>query len=117
MRNGVDIVDVSRFENMSSNVLERMFTPNEIKYCIKFRDCAEHFAGTFAAKEAVMKVLGVGIDSIPLLDIEVLHEASGRPVIAIKGKAKEFFKKLKLKELEISISHTSTLAIAFATGI
>lgn len=117
MRTGVDIVDVSRFANMNQNILEGLFTANEISYCFKFRECAEHFAGCFAAKEAVMKVLGAGIDKIPIRSIEILHEESGRPFVVLSGVAKETFKKLKLKQIEISISHTSTLATAFSVGI
>ena len=117
MRTGVDIVDVSRFANMSQNILEGMFTAKEIEYCFKFRECAEHFAGCFAAKEAVMKVLGAGIDKIPVRSIEVLHEDSGRPFVVLDGEAKKLFKKLKLKQIDISISHTSTLATAFAIGM
>ena len=68
------------------------------------------------AKEAVMKVLGAGIDKIPVRSIEVLHEDSGRPFVVLDGEAKKLFKKLKLKQIDISISHTSTLATAFAIG-
>lgn len=114
MRTGIDIVEVERFENKSTNFLERVFTQNEIAYCTSFSLPAEHFAGFFAVKEAVMKVLGEGIDSIPFKDIEVCHNAKNRPYALLSGKAKALFESLGLTQMDVSISHTKYIATAIA---
>ena len=72
---GIDIVNVDRFSSKSyfknKEFYAKIFTKNEINYCIKFKDPYTHFAGKFALKEAVIKAIDKKID---LLDIETLHQ-------------------------------------------
>ena len=112
MRTGIDIVEVERFENKSTNFLERVFTQNEIAYCTSFLKPEQHFAGHFAAKEAVMKALGVGLDTILFCEIEVCHTAEKAPFVKLYGSASILAKTKNLLIFEISISHTSTIATA-----
>lgn len=120
MKIGIDLVDVARFENMGEKTKARIFTESEIAFCTTRKNFAQHFAGHFCAKEAVMKALGAGLDEIPFNDIEVCHKQSGAPYVVLSGIALAHAKKLGLENFEISISHTATQAtaicIAEATG-
>lgn len=99
---GVDIVKVSRFDDMSDAFLHRVFTEREREY-IK---SAQTAAGIFAAKEAVAKALGTGFTGgISPQSIEILHEKNGRPYAVLQKND---------VSIHISISHSATDAIAFA---
>ena len=97
MRVGTDIIRISRIENSikSNHFLESVYTKKELEYCKK----AENFAGLFAAKEAYLKALGVGIDR-RLNTIEILHDDLGNPYI--NG----------VDNSDVSISHDGDYAIA-----
>ena len=114
MKVGIDLTDVSRFENMGEKTKMRLFAKSEIAYCTARKNFAQHFAGHFAAKEAVMKVLGAGLDEIPFKDIEVCHNESGAPYVILSNIALARAKNLELdvERFEISISHTATQATA-----
>ncbi len=116
---GVDIVEVARInrllEKHSPRFEKKVFTPGEILYCQSKADPGSHFAARFAAKEAVMKCLGTGMDQgIAFNDIEVTHEDTGQPAIQLHGKGKELFTRLKIKTIHISLSHEKNYAIAQA---
>ena len=92
--------------------MNRLFTRREQDYCYKFKDPAPHFAGRFAAKEAIVKALGTGFGSqVSWHDIEVLNDELGKPVVTISDGLKQRFNN---PPLLVSISHTATLAIAVA---
>ena len=89
---GVDIAEVPRMqaaiERHGQPFLRRVFTPNEMAYCERFRNKFERYAGRFAAKEAAMKALGTGWRrGIRWVDLEVVREQSGRPTLALTGEA------------------------------
>ncbi len=104
---GIDLVEVARFKPMTKNTqhpfLQKVFTTQEVQYCYQFKERATHLAGTFAAKEAVSKALGV--EKYPFAEIEIKRTAAGKPE-AWKGK-----KKLSVA---LSITHTTTFAAAVA---
>jgi len=108
---GVDIVNISRFEEKEKNpqFLRRVFSEYEQKY-LKERNI-QSMAGLFAAKEAVVKALGVGFDGFFPCEIEVRHTKKGAPYINLLGKAAELGNG---GTFNLSISHTNTDAIAFA---
>lgn len=113
---GVDIVKVSRIENIynkySNKFLDRFFTISEKEYILK-KDKIETLAGMFACKEAVSKALGVGIGKkLAFKDIEILHNISGKPEVSISSIVLE---NLNMKEssFDISISHDGDYAVAF----
>ncbi len=116
---GIDIVEIARIKkslaNHSPRFEAKIFTPGEIDYCQNKAEPGIHFAARFAAKEAVMKCLGTGMDrGITFKDIEVFREASGKPLIRMHGKGKELFDQLKIKVIHISISHDKNFAVAQA---
>jgi len=106
---GIDIVDVSRFEKFNSKIsdpfIKKVFFEKELGYCFSFKNPAPHLAGTFSAKEAVSKALGIKL--FPFSEIEIRHGKDGEPVAFHKGK--------KLS-VNISITHTDTVAAAIAVA-
>jgi holo-[acyl-carrier protein] synthase len=116
---GVDIIEVARIDRLlekhSPRFEEKIFTPDEVLYCKSKAIPGIHFAARFAAKEAVMKCLGTGMDKgIAFNEIEVTHENSGQPIIKLHGKGKEHSTRLKIKTIHISLSHEKKYAIAQA---
>jgi holo-[acyl-carrier protein] synthase len=114
---GVDIAEVARvraaIERRGEAFLQRVFTPAEIAYCEGFKNRFERYAGRFAAKEAAMKALGTGWRAgVRWVDLEIVREASGRPTLAISGEARKIAKRLGVKRIVLSITHTETQALA-----
>jgi holo-[acyl-carrier protein] synthase len=114
---GVDIAEVDRIEaairRHGKQLLERVFTPNEIAYCERHRNHWERFAGRFAAKEAAMKALGTGWRrGIRWLDIEVANHPGGKPTLRLSGRAKEFADQLRVQHISLSITHSGKIALA-----
>ncbi|MBK9127507.1 MAG: holo-ACP synthase [Phycisphaerales bacterium] len=119
---GVDLVEVARIDRIwkahGPRFLERVYTPAERAYCLACKDPAVRLAGRFAAKEAVMKVLGTGwAGGIEWGDIETLPDPLGRPLVALHGKSAQLAASLGLDVVLISISHSGGLAIASAIGV
>jgi holo-[acyl-carrier protein] synthase len=114
---GVDIVEVARIkkslEKYSSKFEEKIFTAEEILYCRARAEPGIHFAARFAAKEAVMKCLGTGIE-ISFKDIEVTNLKTGKPLVTLFGKGREIAEQLAIKTIHISLSHDNSYAIAQA---
>lgn len=119
---GTDIVEVPRIAKMitdhGDHFLESVFTPGEIAHCQPRRDPTPHYAGRWAAKEAVMKVLGTGFTTdVGWTEIEIKVKPSGQPYIELHGKTHSFADRMGVKEILITISHTSNYATATAIGI
>lgn len=119
---GTDIVECLRIAKMIERhaelFLTRVYTPHEIDYCTARKAATQHYAGRFAAKEAVLKALGTGwTRGIHWQDIEVRNEMGGKPKIVIGGEAKILCGRLGIDEIQISISHCRTHATAFAIAI
>lgn len=113
MKIGIDLIEISRFDNLANDrkKLEKIFTENEIGYFEKYKFKTCHIAGTFCAKEAFVKALKIGFGkNLTPIDIEVLHEESGNPYInTLKEKTKNV---LNGKDVDISISHSDTMSTA-----
>ena len=109
---GIDIENIERFENLSQHLIERVYTKNEIEYCSSRTNPHIHFAGMWCAKEAVVKALNDL--SLAVSEIEILHKSNGAPYINITPKLKEYFDDRKIKDINLSISHTDTIATAVA---
>ena len=120
---GIDIVETARIAKMveehGQRFLDRCFTPLEQQYCARNRKRQiEHLAGRFAAKEAVLKVLGTGWrGGIAWTDIEVLPEPSGQPKIGLTGECLLIARRLGISRWHVSISHIETHATASAIGM
>ena len=120
---GIDIVEVARIKQLvqehGAHFLDRVFTPAEQAYCARnTRRYYEHLAGRFAAKEAVLKVIGTGWrGGIAWTDIEVLRETSGQPKISLTGETLRIATELGITQWHLSISHIETHATASAIGV
>ena len=116
---GVDIVDVSRIEqrlNASEGFRDLVFSASEIDYCLSKTHSQESFAARFAAKEAFLKALGVGIDfGIELKEIVVVNNEAGKPSIVVSEKLKTYLMQHLgfIPDIQVSLSHTKEQAIAF----
>jgi len=113
---GTDIIEVKRIEEsikrFGQRFLDRVFTLHEQEYCLYHRDASRHFAGRFAAKEAIVKALGTGFrDGINWQDIEITNDIQGKPIAQFSSKLKENFEGM---HVHLSISHGRDYATAFA---
>jgi len=111
---GNDIIEISRIhqsiERHGAHFLDRLFTKQEQDFCYKFQDPIPHFAGRFAAKEACAKAFGTGFGKeLSWLDLEILGDDLGKPIIHIRGALKI---KLGNATLHLSISHCKDYATA-----
>lgn len=119
---GIDIVETSRIresvQEHGQRFLDRVYTPAELAYCTRGKKrYFEHLAGRFAAKEAVLKVLGTGWrGGIAWTDIEVLPEPSGQPKVRLSGECLRIAESLGIRRWHVSISHIETHATASAIG-
>lgn len=118
---GTDIIECARIAQMIEKhgelFLSRVFTAREIQYCSTRRAANQHYAGRWAAKEAVLKVLGTGwARGILWTDIEVVNEASGAPAIRLANRAADIASERGIQQVQISISHCRAYATAFAVG-
>ena len=114
---GIDVVDISRFERFvreNNNLLfNRLFTPQELAYCVTKKRSAQHLAIRFAAKEAFLKAIGTGLrDGLAWRDMEVVNDQSGKPELKLSGKAEELFRLNGLVRTFLSLSHDGNYAIA-----
>lgn len=114
---GVDIAEVARIraaiDRFGRRFLRRVFTPDEVRYCVSKLNAAERFAARFAAKEAGMKAIGTGWrHGVTWQDLEVVRAPGERPRLHFHGKAAEFAEKLGCKHTHLSLSHTAEQAIA-----
>ena len=119
---GIDMVECRRLaqavDRHGERFLKRVFTPAELAYCQGRKRRIEHLAGRFAAKEAVLKVLGTGWRrGIRWTDVEVTNAPSGQPSVELSGLCRQIADALGLDRVLISISHIETHAIASAIGV
>ncbi|MCU1497455.1 MAG: acpS [Acidimicrobiales bacterium] len=117
---GVDLVDVNRMRASlarTPTLAERIFTPGEQAYATQARDPAERFAVRFAAKEAVMKALGVGLGAVEWHDIEVVRADSGAPSLVLTGRAAALAAAAGVREWKLTMTHTATTAEAIAVAL
>jgi len=108
---GTDIIEVDRIrsaiEEHGDRFIERLFTEQEKKYCLKHRFPFRHFAGRFAAKEAIAKSFGLGFGKeISWKDIEIVNDEKGKPIVYFQGERRD--------DIHISISHCRQYATATA---
>jgi len=119
---GTDIVECLRIAQMIERhgelFITRIYTPHEIEYCSTRKAATQHYAGRWAAKEAVLKALGTGwARGITWRDIEVYNEVGGKPHIRLTGGAAEAANRVHITEMMISISHCRSHATAYALGV
>lgn len=113
---GTDIIEIERIrrsiDKHGQHFLDRQFTIKEQEYCLKYKDSAIHFAGRFAAKEAIAKALGTGFGKeLTWHDLEILADEMGKPIVHLSERVSHHFKNPRIL---LSISHCQSHATAFA---
>jgi holo-[acyl-carrier protein] synthase len=115
---GTDIIEIVRikraFERIGVRFLEKIFTPGEMSFCDAKKDRFSSYAARFAAKEAVLKALGISLAGCRLGDVEVTRPDGGRPEIILHGAAAVMAKEKGIATVLISMSHNHDQAVAFA---
>ena len=112
---GVDAVDVGRFRTLLERrpgVIDRLFTTSEYAYAAVSHDPAPRLAARFAAKEAVLKALGVGIGAADFRDVEVKRDENGAPLLELAGRAAALAAERGVARWHVSLTHTDTVAVA-----
>lgn len=114
---GVDIIEIHRvqraLERHGDRFLKRVYTDLEAAFC---RGRVNELAARFAAKEAVMKVLGTGARGVAWREIEVIPNHRGKPLVYLHGRARKRAEYIELAALDISLTHSDGHAVAFAVG-
>lgn len=117
---GVDIVEIARIERIlgrTPRFARRVFTDEERAYCESTARPAAHYACRFAAREAVLKALGIGFsEGVGWDDVSVASDASGRPLACLKGRAREVAQDRGVLAVAISLSFTHDMAVANAVA-
>ena len=115
---GIDIIRVDRIRDtiakFGRRFSGRVLTQREQRYV---RDRPETFAGRWAAKEAVSKVLGLGVRGIGWRDIEIERLPTGQPAVRLHGRAAARAEQLGMGRIAVSITHEREFAVAIAFGI
>jgi holo-[acyl-carrier protein] synthase len=119
---GTDITECLRIAQMIERHGElfvgRVYTPHEIDYCRSRRMATQHFAGRWAAKEAVLKAIGTGWRrGISWRDIEVRNGQGGKPSAHLRGGTLEAAERLGVRCVLVSISHCRSHATAYAVAL
>ena len=119
---GIDLVDCPRIKQLikrhGRRFLNKVFTAGEQAYAKANRNKVEKLAGRFAAKEAVLKLMGTGWrGKIAWTDIEIINDSSGQPKVTLDGEVKRIAGKLGIKQISVSITHTANFAIASAVAM
>jgi holo-[acyl-carrier protein] synthase len=114
---GTDLVEVDRIEDsvrrFGERFLKRIYTESEQRYALSKANSAERLAARFAAKEAGMKAIGTGwSQKVSWQDFCVANEPSGRPTLKLSGAAAEIARRKGVKQISVSLTHTSSLAFA-----
>ena len=119
---GTDIIECPRIGKMIEHhgelFLRRVYTEREIRYCQARKHAIEHFAGRWAAKEAILKAIGTGRShGIAWTNIEVRNGLDGRPQVMVCGTARETTLERGIADILVSISHCRTYATAYAMAL
>ena len=117
---GVDLCEIDRMRTAlgrTPSLRDRVFTDAEQAYCDRRADPTERYAARFAAKEAVMKAMGVGIGACQWRDIEVVKAVSGAPAVQLHGGAQDLADELGIQEWRLTLTHTQHLAEAIAVAL
>jgi holo-[acyl-carrier protein] synthase len=117
---GVDLCDVERMRAAlarTPTLRDRLFTARERTYCDERRDPTERYAARFAAKEAVLKAMGLGIGACGWHEIEVARAESGAPSVLLHGHARELAEERGIGSWRLTMTHTHLVAEAIAVAL
>ena len=118
---GIDIIECLRIAQMIERhgelFINRVYTDLEIEYCAARKAATQHYAGRWAAKEAILKALGTGWSrGISWRDIEVLNDKHGAPQVFLRAGAREISEQLGISRMLVTISHCRCHAVAYAVA-
>jgi holo-[acyl-carrier protein] synthase len=119
---GIDLVEIERIEKVwrdhPDRFLDRILTPAERAYCERHKNPLPHIAGRFAAKEAILKVLGTGWrGQIAWTDIDIANDEAGQPHVRLSGHTAQIAASKGIQRILLSISHAEKYASASAIGV
>jgi holo-[acyl-carrier protein] synthase len=117
---GIDAVDIDRFRELlvrRPGLAQRLFTAGERSYTDRLADPAPSLAARFAAKEATMKALGVGLGAFGWQDVEVERSEDGRPSLIVRGQAAALAGRQGVESWQVSLTHTARLAEAVVAAL
>ena len=117
---GSDLVEIPRFRLALARrptLAARLFSDAEREYAARFIEPAPRLAARFGAKEAVMKALGIGLWKFPLRDVEVVRRPSGRPELALHGRAAELAAERGVTSWRLTLTHSDFMAMAVAIAV
>lgn len=119
---GVDLIECDRIAHMidrhGQRFLERVYTEGERHYCQSKSRSIEHYAGRFAAKEAILKALAVGWrGGVAWTDMDIRRTTSGSPEVALTGHTLQIATRMGVTTVQISITHTQHYAMASAVAV
>lgn len=118
LSSGIDLIEIDRIkkalERHGDRFLERIYTPAEIENA---RNSAPELAARFAAKEATSKALGTGIGPVSWVEMEVLNERSGKPILRLHGRAKAIAQAQGYETWSVSLTHTKGMAAAVVVSV
>ena len=114
---GIDLIDIDRIDGVLGRFPDRfrlrVLTVDEQRYCGRR---VERIAGRWAAKEAISKVLGLGVRGVGWRDIEILPNRAGAPQVTLHRRAARRAEAMDLEEVTVSISHERRMAVAVAVA-
>lgn len=116
---GVDAVDIERFRrslDRTPTMRARLFTPAELEYVAPQADPVPSLAVRFAAREAVMKALGLGLGAFGFHEVSVARSESGAPFLIVAGRALELADAAGVRRWHLSLTHSDIVAIAYAVA-
>lgn len=118
---GLDLIDLKRFEMLyggnDPEIMARCFTPKELAAAEEGIDRIERLAARFAAKEAILKVIGGLVDGLALTDIEIARASDGQPSVTLHGLALDRAKARGVHEIHVSLTHSAASAAAVAIAV
>jgi len=116
---GVDVVEIDRFRRSlarTPSMRDRLFTPAELAYVAPKSDPVPSLAARFAAREAVMKSLGLGLGAFGFQEVWVERATSGSPSLRITGRALELADSAGVTRWHLSLTHSDSVAIAYVVA-
>jgi holo-[acyl-carrier protein] synthase len=117
---GVDAVDIERFRvalARTPTMRERLFTPDELAYVAAKADPVPSLAARFAAREAAMKAMGLGLGAFGFHDVFVSRAPTGAPSLVVRDRALELAGERGITTWQLSLTHTSLVAIAYVVAL
>jgi holo-[acyl-carrier protein] synthase len=117
---GVDLCEVDRMRTAlerTPRLRDRLFTDAERAYCEARRDPSERYAARFAAKEAVLKAMGLGVGACQWREIEVARAESGQPSVVLHGGAQRLADERGIAHWRLTMTHTHRVAEAIAVAL